>query len=361
MSIIEMPLQLQHLALKNRVIRSAVHSFLAGEDGYMTAAEYAMYETLAENNLGTIISGHCCVDPLGRANPEQVNIYADSFTDQFRKVVAIAHAHDARFIAQINHAGPRAIDNEDLADVVARPLKKGRHARALTVEEIHHIEQCFIAAAKRLQSAGCDGVQLHAAHSYLLSRFIDPTFNQREDAYGGTIENRFRMVEEIIRGIHEACGKDFPVLIKVNVDTKAEDARATTATWSGCCSVRRRSAWNSSSSRASTSSTCRRRRRSTTCRRSSDCAPKCRHAAEPCRRRALARGHGGGHRGWHRVCLARPLIDRGAGLRHEGARGRREVHLCLVQPLLRAAAHAPGHPLRLGLEKRARASETGRC
>ena len=92
------------------------------------------------------------------------------------------------------------------------------------MEEIHHIEQCFIAAAKRLQSAGCDGVQLHAAHSYLLSRFIDPTFNQREDAYGGTIENRFRMVEEIICGIHEACGKDFPVLIKVNVDTKAEDA-----------------------------------------------------------------------------------------------------------------------------------------
>ena len=224
MSIIETPLQLQHLALKNRVIRSAVHSFLAGEDGYMTAAEYAMYETLAENNLGTIISGHCCVDPLGRANPEQVNIYADSFTDQFRKAVAIAHAHDARFIAQINHAGPRAIDNEDLADVVARPLKKGRHARALTVEEIHHIEQCFIAAAKRLQSAGCDGVQLHAAHSYLLSRFIDPTFNQREDEYGGTIENRFRMVEEIICGIHGACGKDFPVLIKVNVDTKAEDA-----------------------------------------------------------------------------------------------------------------------------------------
>ena len=92
------------------------------------------------------------------------------------------------------------------------------------MEEIHHIEQCFIAAAKRLQSAGCDGVQLHAAHSYLLSRFIDPTFNQREDEYGGTIENRFRMVEEIICGIHGACGKDFPVLIKVNVDTKAEDA-----------------------------------------------------------------------------------------------------------------------------------------
>lgn len=224
MSIIETPLQLQHLALKNRIIRSAVHSFLAGEDGYMTAAEYNMYEVLAKNGIGTIITGHCCVDPLGRANPEQVNIYEDCFTDQFRKAVAIAYAHDVRFIPQINHAGPRAIDNEDLVDVVARPLKKGRHARALTVGEIHHIEQCFIEAAKRLQQSGCDGVQLHAAHSYLLSRFLDPTFNQREDAYGGTIENRFRMTEEIIRGIQEACGEDFPVLLKVNVDTKAEDA-----------------------------------------------------------------------------------------------------------------------------------------
>ena len=98
MSIIETPLQLQHLALKNRVIRSAVHSFLAGEDGYMTAAEYNMYEVLAKNGIGTIITGHCCVDPLGRANPEQVNIYEDCFTDQFRKAVAIAHAHDVRFI-----------------------------------------------------------------------------------------------------------------------------------------------------------------------------------------------------------------------------------------------------------------------
>ena len=136
MSIIETPLQLQHLALKNRIIRSAVHSFLAGEDGYMTAAEYNMYEVLAKNGIGTIITGHCCVDPLGRANPEQVNIYEDCFTDQFRKAVAIAHAHDVRFIPQINHAGPRASDNEDLVDGVARPLKKGRHARALTVEEI---------------------------------------------------------------------------------------------------------------------------------------------------------------------------------------------------------------------------------
>lgn len=220
----EKPLQLAHLQLKNRVIRSAAHSFLPDKNGFMTDAEYAMYEELAKNNIGLIITGHCCVDPLGRANPEQVNIYEDGYAPQFRKAVEIAHRYGARFVPQISHAGPRAIDNDDLADCVARPLKKERHARALTVEEIHHIEQCFIDAARRLQKAGVDGVQLHAAHSYLLSRFIDPLFNQRTDEYGGTPENRFRIVDEIICGIHEACGEDFPVLIKINADTKHEDA-----------------------------------------------------------------------------------------------------------------------------------------
>ena len=220
---IEVPLELAHITLKNRVIRSAVHSFLADKDGYMTEAEYQMYEMLAQHGVGTIITGHCCVDPRGRANPEQVNIYEDRFAEQFRRVVSIAHASDVRFIPQLSHAGPRAIDQDDLADVVARPLKKDRDARMLTLEEIQAIEQRFIAAAVRLQSVGVDGVQLHAAHSYLLSRFIDPTFNQRTDSYGGSVENRFRMTERIIRGIKEACGESFPVLIKINLDTKAED------------------------------------------------------------------------------------------------------------------------------------------
>ena len=124
---------------------------------------------------------------------------------------------------QISHAGPRAIGVDDLADVTARDLKKNRHARELTVDEIHRIESNFVLAAARLKYAGVDGVQLHAAHSYLLSRFLDPTFNERTDAYGGSAENRFRIVREIIEGIHEKCGEDFPVLVKINLDTKHED------------------------------------------------------------------------------------------------------------------------------------------
>lgn len=223
-SKITAPLRLTHLSCRNRVIRSAVHSFLGTADGYMTDAEYHMYETLAENGVGTIITGHCCISPLGRANPEQINLFDDVYVPQLAKAAQLLHRTDTRFIVQISHAGPRAIDQADLADVVARPLKKNREARQLTLDEIRRIEQEFIAAAKRVQCSGADGVQLHAAHSYLLSRFIDPFFNERTDAYGGSVENRFRMTENIIRGIQACCGKDFPILLKINNDTKGDDA-----------------------------------------------------------------------------------------------------------------------------------------
>lgn len=218
------PIQLAHLACRNRVIRSAVHSFLGTPDGQMTEAEYQMYEMLAAHDVGTIITGHCCVAPTGRANPEQINIFSDAMIPQFAKAAELVHQQDTRFIVQINHAGPRAIDCEDLADVVARPLKKNREARMLTGEEIRTIEEAFIAAAVRVQQSGADGVQLHAAHSYLLSRFIDPLFNTRTDLYGGSVENRFRMTEEIILGIQQACGPDFPIFLKINSDTKGDDA-----------------------------------------------------------------------------------------------------------------------------------------
>lgn len=217
------PLQLERLYIKNRLIRSAVHSFLGNEDGTISDAEYQMYEELAKNQVGMIITGHASVSLQGRANKEQAGIYEDAFIPQFAKLKEIVSRYGARLVVQVNHAGERAVDNDDLAGVVERDLKKGKHCRALTLAEIEIIKGQFISAACRLKQAKADGVQLHAAHSYLLSRFIDKTFNQREDAYGGGIENRFRIVREIVEGIRAECGVDFPVLLKINSDTAADD------------------------------------------------------------------------------------------------------------------------------------------
>lgn len=224
MSKVEEAIELAHISCRGRLVRSAVHSFLGTDDGYMTDGEYDMYETLAENGIGLIITGHSCISPSGRANEEQINIYDDVYIPQFARAARLVQERGARFVVQLSHAGPRSIGVKDLADVVARPLKKNRQARALTHEDIQLIERDFIAAAVRVQRSGADGVQLHAAHSYLLSRFVDRTFNQRIDEYGGSVENRFRIVENILRGIRKACGEAFPVLVKINSDSKTEDA-----------------------------------------------------------------------------------------------------------------------------------------
>jgi len=217
------PIDLGTFNCRNRVIRSATHSFLGSVDGHMTEAEYAMYDQLAASDIGLIITGHCCVSPQGRANEEQINVFDDTCIEDLRQAAAVVQAHDSRFVVQLSHAGPRAIDVDEFCDVVARPLKKHHSARALTAAEIQQIERDFVAAARRVQAAGADGVQLHAAHSYLLSRFLDPFFNQRQDAYGGDVAGRFRIVAEIVQGIRAACGPEFPVLVKINSDTKADN------------------------------------------------------------------------------------------------------------------------------------------
>ena len=216
-------IELKNISCKNRLIRSAVHSFLGTEDGHLSAADFAMYETLAKSGIGLIITGHVCVQEGGRANINQPNIFADEYIEDFAQGAKIAHKYGAKFVVQLNHAGPRAVDNDDLADVTERELKKGKFARRLRLDEIKNIENAFITAAARIKAAGADGVQLHAAHSYLLSRFIDPTFNTRDDEYGGNAKNRFRMAENIILGIKEKCGANFPVFIKINSDTNADN------------------------------------------------------------------------------------------------------------------------------------------
>lgn len=220
---LDKPVKLSHLTLKNPFIRSAVHSFLGSADGFMTDLEYQMYEELSSNNLALIISGHCCVLAGGLANKEQIRIDDDKYISQFRKAAALIHKNHCLFMPQISHAGPRAIDTTEFFDVSAGDLPKNHYAKELSLEQIATIRTAFANAAYRLKQAGVDGVQLHGAHSYLLSRFIDKTFNKRNDEYGGSIENRFRLCAQIIKDIKEKCGKDFPVAIKINNDTNTDN------------------------------------------------------------------------------------------------------------------------------------------
>lgn len=208
--------QMQNLIVKNRIVRSATNSCLGNADGSLSDAELKMFEELAKNDIGLIITGHCFVSPKGRANKSQTSICDDTCIEGFKKLTRMLKKYDSKIIAELSHGGAQSVSTEIPIAPSSIEMIPGKPAREMTIDELVQIKTAFINAAYRAKTAGFDGVQVQAAHHYLLSQFITQTTNHRTDLYGGNIENRFRLVKEIISGIKDKCGADFPVFIKLN-------------------------------------------------------------------------------------------------------------------------------------------------
>jgi 2,4-dienoyl-CoA reductase-like NADH-dependent reductase (Old Yellow Enzyme family) len=181
-----------------------------------------LYRELAVGGVGLIVSGHAYVQhPLGRASVNQNAIYDDRFVDGYRRLADMLHAEGSAFILQISHAGRQTPqdwpdDQTPVAPSAVREGQTGRTPRALTEEEIWSLIDAYVAAMGRAKAAGCDGVQLHIAHGYLLSAFLSPYTNRRTDDWGGSLENRCRILREIVTRGRRAVGPVFPVLVKIN-------------------------------------------------------------------------------------------------------------------------------------------------
>ena len=190
---------------KNRIIRSATNDHLGNPDGTVSDAEISMYEALASNDVGTIITGHLSVAPdlALRADKVQPSIGADRYIDGLRRIASKIHEYGAIAIAQISLAGPRGLNPFDFND--------------LTTEEIEQIRDWFIAAAKRAHAADFDGVQIHLAHWYLLQAVLNIDVNKRTDKYGGSPENCLRLPLEIVEGVRKISPENFAVTVKMNV------------------------------------------------------------------------------------------------------------------------------------------------
>jgi 2,4-dienoyl-CoA reductase-like NADH-dependent reductase (Old Yellow Enzyme family) len=174
---------------------------------------------LARGELGLIISSHAYVSREGQAGPRQIAIYDDRFVDGLKRMTAAAHDHGSKIVLQLAHAGIRApspLTKREPAGPCPLGENEQERGRAMTVEEIGRTVEAFATAARRAKEAGFDGVQIHAAHGYLLSQFLSPFFNQRADEYGGSLQNRSRIVLETLRWIKAVTGDSYPVLIKMN-------------------------------------------------------------------------------------------------------------------------------------------------
>ena len=214
------------MTLKNRFVRSATWEGMAGEDGACNPRLLELMGDLAKGGVGMIITSHAYVRQDGQAAPWQLGIYDDRLMDGLREMAERVHEHDSRVVLQLAHAGffanPKLTGQAPLAPSNVEGLAKGPR-RELHQDEIQEIVEAFGEAARRAKRAGFDGVQIHAAHGYLLSQFLSPAFNKRKDEYGGPIENRARVVMQVLKHVREAVGEDFPVLLKINCNDFLEE------------------------------------------------------------------------------------------------------------------------------------------
>lgn len=209
------PGQIGPMKTKNRAVRSATNEHLASLDGVLSDAWSDVYRELAEGGVGTIITGHFAVDGTQRADEGQPAIYSDmAGLEQscavLRRTCSVVHRYGARLIVQISHSGPKAAEG-----VNGVPAKRPAD---LTKGDMERLVKHFCFAAKTCQECGADGVQIHMAHAYLLSSFLRDKWNKREDEYGGSLENRYRLCGEIIRAVRQTCGPGFAIMAKVDED-----------------------------------------------------------------------------------------------------------------------------------------------
>ncbi len=222
MSVLFQPILIGKMKVKNRFVRSATQDWLGNEDGSISERSVQLYETLAKNDIGLIITAHSYIQsPLGRASVRQNAIYEDRFINGYRKLADTVHPYGTKLVVQISHAGRQTAPDleEGLLPLSPSPVPDsttGITPQEMTEADIRRLIDDFVAAMMRAKSSGCDGVQIHIAHGYMLSQFISPYTNRRSDMWGGSIENRTRILWEIITRGKEQLGNDYPLLAKIN-------------------------------------------------------------------------------------------------------------------------------------------------
>lgn len=259
--IMSSPMNIGTCEIKNRIVLPPMLMGFGQFDGRPTEKLMNYYEERAKGGCGLIMTEITRVnDQTGSAAFAQLAASHDYHIEPLRELAKRVQRHGAKIFVQLHHPGrqnvgllvgtvPLSIQLEKLTkgvygkllykmtpaigptllknDIVPSSVAPSKcppayfaagRVRALRYKEIKELEQNFIDAAERVKKAGCDGVELHASHGYLLQQFLSPYTNQRTDEYGGNLENRMRFLLNILRGIKEKCGKDFPVVVRLTAD-----------------------------------------------------------------------------------------------------------------------------------------------
>ncbi len=214
-------IKIGNIELSGRIVMPPVATYQCDDDGKVNDKVCDYYYQRAKNpNVSMIITEHNFVNEAGKARAKQMSIASDDCIDGLKKLTDAIHNGGAFCFSQLNHAGSAATtENGNVpvapSEIINLSAKFDTVPKALTKEDIENLKQDYVNAAKRAVKAGYDGVEIHSAHGYLLNQFYSPLTNKREDEYGGCLENRLRLLVEIIRAVREAVGNDYPISVRL--------------------------------------------------------------------------------------------------------------------------------------------------
>ena len=223
------PTTIKNMQLSNHFIRSGTWMGMADPDGSCSAREIDVMAQLAKGSVGLIITGYAYVRTDGKAVIGQMGCYDDRLLPRLGRMADTVHKANGKIALQLAHCGlfsSAELTQEEVLAPSPMPTEEGPLGREMTVAEIEEIVAAFAAAASRAQEAGFDAVQIHAAHGYLLNQFLSPFFNKRTDGYGGALENRARLLIEVVKSVQAAVSDAYPVLVKLNSEDLLEGGLA---------------------------------------------------------------------------------------------------------------------------------------
>ena len=211
---------LGNILMKNRFVRAAVGDFTNG--GHLSENNYELYRNLADGGAALLMTGFSVVDAQEQSD-HAFSLADDALIPEYRRLTQIVHEAGSRIAAQLVYLSGFVPVARPLAPSAGKNVYTGIETFEMTGDEIHRMMRLFADAARRAVEMGFDGVELHAAHGFLLHQFFSPQWNRRADDYGGSVENRSRFLIETYEAVRGAVGAGFPVMMKLSLDDVPAD------------------------------------------------------------------------------------------------------------------------------------------
>jgi NADPH2 dehydrogenase len=226
LSILFTPIKIGELRLKNRLVMAPMQQFQGTIDANATDYHVEHYKNRAKGELGLIIVESTSIAEDGRLFQNDIGLFTDKHIDSLKKVVDAVHQNDTPIFVQLCHGGRKASPQNKGKMIAPSPIAFNDEyglPQEMSLDDIKRAIQQFAGASNRAVRAGFDGIELHAAHGYLLHQFLSPLSNQRSDQYGGSLTNRTRILKEVVQAVRVEIGENVPLQIRFSASDYQEE------------------------------------------------------------------------------------------------------------------------------------------